>query len=52
MELVCRGMSNKQIGAQLSITETTVKTHISNILAKLNLHDRTQIAMHFVRKDG
>lgn len=52
VELVCRGMSNKQIGAQLSITETTVKTHISNILAKLNLHDRTQIAMHFVRKDG
>ncbi|XOQ53412.1 MAG: HTH luxR-type domain-containing protein [Succiniclasticum sp.] len=52
VKLVCRGMSNKQIGAQLSISETTVKTHISNILAKLNLHDRTQIAMHFVQKDA
>ncbi|HAY60639.1 MAG TPA: hypothetical protein DCY37_00295 [Acidaminococcaceae bacterium] len=50
VRLICKGMSNKQIGTALAISETTVKTHISNILAKLNLHDRTQIAMHFYEK--
>jgi len=51
--LLCKGYSNKQIAQQLFISETTVKTHISNILAKLNLHDRMQIVVHYYNKtDG
>ena len=48
--LLCKGLSNKQIAQQLFISETTVKTHISNILAKLNLHDRMQIIVHYYNK--
>lgn len=49
--LLCKGFSNKQIAQQLFISETTVKTHISNILAKLNLHDRMQIIVHYYNKN-
>ena len=50
MQLLCKGFSNKQIARQLFISETTVKTHISNILAKLNLHDRMQIVVYYYNK--
>jgi DNA-binding CsgD family transcriptional regulator len=50
IELLCRGMSNKQIAASLFISETTVKTHVSNILAKLDLHDRMQIVVRYYGK--
>jgi DNA-binding NarL/FixJ family response regulator len=43
--LLGRGMSNKQIAAHLSISEKTVKFHVSSILSKLNLNDRTQAAL-------
>ncbi|MEC2057270.1 response regulator transcription factor [Peribacillus psychrosaccharolyticus] len=43
------GKSNKEIAAALFITEKTVKTHISNILSKLCLQDRTQAALYAVR---
>jgi len=46
---LARGMSNKEIGADLSIAEKTVKTHISSILAKLGLADRTQAAVYAVK---
>ena len=49
--LLCKGYSNRQIAQQLFISETTVKTHISNILAKLNLHDRMQIVVHYYNKN-
>ena len=52
VQLLCKGYSNKQISQQLFITETTVKTHISNILAKLNLHDRMQIVVHYYNKNN
>ena len=51
VKLLCKGFSNKQIARQLFISETTVKTHISNILAKLNLHDRMQIVVYYYNKD-
>ena len=47
VELVCKGLSNKQIADALFISERTVKTHVSNILAKLNLHDRMQLLVHY-----
>lgn len=47
-ELV-KGKSNKEIASALFITEKTVKTHISNILSKLQLSDRTQAAIYAVK---
>jgi len=45
------GVSNHEIAANLCITENTVKSHIHNILTKLNLHSRTQ-ASRFARRIG
>jgi DNA-binding NarL/FixJ family response regulator len=44
--LIVEGMSNKQIGDNLSIATFTVKSHVHNILEKLALQSRLQIAMH------
>lgn len=46
---IASGKSNKEIAAALFITEKTVKTHVSNVLAKLELADRTQAALYAVR---
>ncbi|CAH0344027.1 response regulator transcription factor [Bacillus sp. CECT 9360] len=46
---IAKGRSNKEIASALFITEKTVKTHVSNILSKLNLQDRTQAALYAVR---
>jgi NarL family two-component system response regulator LiaR len=50
LRLIARGMSNKQIAGELVVSEKTVKTHVSNILAKLHLADRTQAALYAVRE--
>jgi NarL family two-component system response regulator LiaR len=50
LELVARGMPNKLIARELGISEKTVKTHMSNVLAKLGLTDRTQAALYAVRE--
>ncbi len=44
LELIVRGNSNKEIGAALSISEATVKSHINSLLSKLGVADRTQAA--------
>jgi len=49
LQLLARGKSNKEIAAELVIGEKTVKTHVSNILGKLNVPSRTQAALHAVR---
>jgi NarL family two-component system response regulator LiaR len=49
LRCLARGRSNKEIAADLFIAEKTVKTHISSILAKLELADRTQAAVYAVK---
>ena len=56
LKLIANGMTNSQIAEDLVITENTVKGHVSNILSKLHLVDRTQAAVYawqrgIVRRD-
>lgn len=45
LKLIAAGLSNTQIASKLFISENTVKGHVSNILSKLHLADRTQVAV-------
>jgi NarL family two-component system response regulator LiaR len=47
--LLGRGMANKRIAQELGISEKTVKIHVSRVLHKLGVADRTQAALHAVR---
>jgi DNA-binding NarL/FixJ family response regulator len=49
LRLLAQGASNAQIGQELNITVNTVKTHISHILDKLNLENRTQAATYAIQ---
>jgi len=49
IRLVAQGRSNHEIAQALVISEKTVKTHISNILGKLQLEDRTQLAIYAIK---
>jgi NarL family two-component system response regulator LiaR len=49
LRLIAQGRANKEIARDLSLSEKTVKTHVSRILQKLHLADRTQAALYAVR---
>jgi NarL family two-component system response regulator LiaR len=50
LRLIARGLSNQEISETLVISHKTVKTHVSNILSKLHLADRTQAAIYAWRQ--
>ena len=50
LEQIVRGKSNKEIGAELGVSEATVKTHINNLLGKLGVEDRTQAATAAIQR--
>ncbi|TMD22547.1 MAG: response regulator transcription factor [Chloroflexi bacterium] len=50
LRLLAEGFPNKEIARRLSLSEKTVKTHVSNILQKLGVSDRTQAALMAVRR--
>ncbi len=47
--LIASGRSNREIARELAVAEKTVKTHVSNVLMKLGVQDRTQAALYAVR---
>jgi len=51
LRLIAKGATNREIAEQLVISEGTVKNHISNILSRLGLRDRTQAAI-YARENG
>ena len=52
LQLIAKGLSNKQIAAQLFISEETVKVHIRNLLRKLNVHSRVAATVLYLNTKG
>jgi NarL family two-component system response regulator LiaR len=50
LSLVAQGLTNQEIADRLYVSERTVRTHVSNILSKLHLANRTQAALYALRK--
>jgi two-component system, NarL family, response regulator LiaR len=50
LRLVARGLSNQEIADELVVSERTVRTHVSNILSKLHLANRTQAALYALKE--
>ncbi len=50
LKLISEGLSNKEIGAKLYLSEGTVRNYITVLLDKLNLRDRTQLAIFYLKK--
>ena len=49
LRFIARGLSNREIAERMFISEKTVKTHVSNLLGKLHLEDRTQAAIYALK---
>ncbi len=49
LKLISEGLSNKEIGAKLYLSEGTVRNYITGLLDKLNLRDRTQLAIFYLK---
>ena len=49
IQLIAQGLSNKEISSRLSLSEKTVKNHISRIFSKLHINARSQAAVHAIR---
>jgi NarL family two-component system response regulator LiaR len=50
LRLIARGYSNRQIARELTLSEKTVKSHVSSILSKLGVADRTQAAIYALKQ--
>lgn len=50
LHLIAKGLSNKEIGAQLNVAEATVKVHVTSILSKLGVSDRTQALLSAMKR--
>jgi DNA-binding NarL/FixJ family response regulator len=50
LQLASRGLSNKEIGAQLGVVEGTVKIHVANIFGKLDVSDRTEAVIEAIKR--
>ena len=50
LKLVAEGKTNKEIANDLDLSEKTIKNHVRNIFHKLHVYDRTQAAIHAIRK--
>jgi len=51
LKLLAEGLFNKEIAYKLSISERTVKNHVSNIFKKINASDRTQAAVFAIKNN-
>ena len=51
IQLVAEGFSNKEISQKLFLSEGTVRNYLSTILEKLNLRDRTQLAIFYLKHE-
>ena len=49
LELLTRGLTNQQIATELTVSQATVRTHVSNILAKLHSTNRVQAVLHAIK---
>lgn len=52
LRLIAEGLSNVEIAARLTVTVRTVKAHVSSLLHKLNLADRTQLAIYALKRES
>lgn len=50
LKLIGKGHSNKEIGAELDVTEATIKAHVTNVLSKLGVADRTQAILAGIKR--
>ena len=51
LDLLAAGLTNRQIGAELHLAEKTVKNYVSNVLAALGMHRRTEAAVYAARRE-